>query len=80
MKRHVLESFRVGPAFEERDRDVVIANRDSVFKFKFSAQPQYALKPARAFLRIAHGQTEMTDYAEPKRYSHNSNKSWEWQN
>jgi hypothetical protein len=38
------------------------------------------LKPAGAFLRIAHGQAEMADDAERKWYLHGPNKSWEWQN
>src|SRR5437879_6110652 len=77
MKRHVLECFRVRFSFEERDGDVLVANRDPVFEFKFFAQPQYALKPARTFLWIAHGQTEMADDAEREWYFHSQNKSWE---
>lgn len=34
MKRHVLESFRRRFRFKQRDRDIVIANRDSVLELK----------------------------------------------
>ena len=80
MKRHVLESVRVRFAFEERDGDILVADRGPVFEFKLLAQTEDSLKPARAFLRITHGQTEMADDAEGKWYFHSQNKSWEWQN
>jgi len=55
MKRHVIDRFRRWFAFEQRDRDVVVANRDAVIEIEFLFQPQSALEPFRAFLWIAHG-------------------------
>ena len=76
VKRHVVERFRRRLPFEERDRDVVVANRNSIFEFEFLAQTECALKPERAFLWVAHGQTKMSDHAELERdfHFHISNK------
>jgi hypothetical protein len=61
MERHVTECFRRGLAFVQRDRDAVVADRDAVFELELLLQTQRALEPFRAFLRIAHRQSEMTD-------------------
>src|SRR5207244_493869 len=65
MKRHVIDRFRRRLPIEQRDRDVVVADRDAIFKLKFLPQSQRALEPFRAFLRIAYSQTKVADL--PKR-------------
>src|SRR5256885_3600482 len=72
----MVERFRRGLSFEERDRDIVVADRDSISEFEFLAQTECALKPERAFLWVAHGQTKMSDHAELERdfHFHISNK------
>src|SRR5205085_7833062 len=66
----MVERFRRGLSFEERDRDIVVADRDSISEFEFLAQTECALKPERAFLWVAHGQTKMSDHAELERDLH----------
>jgi hypothetical protein len=55
------QSFQVTASLKQRDRDIVVADRDSVFEIEFFAQPQSALEPLRAFLRIAHSQAKVTN-------------------
>jgi hypothetical protein len=57
------QSFQVKAFLEKRDRDIVVANRDSVFVVEFFAQSQRALEPLRAFLRIAYSQTKVTNFS-----------------
>ena len=58
------QSFLPTVHLEQRDRDIVVANRDSVFVVEFFAQSQSALEPLRAFLRIAYSQTKVTNFSE----------------
>src|SRR5437879_13768778 len=64
MKRHVLDRFRARFPFEQCNRNVVVADGDTISKLEFFLQPKRALEPSRAFLRIAHRQPEVTDHAE----------------
>jgi hypothetical protein len=59
-------------AFEQGDRDILIADADAVLKLEFLSQTQDSLKPFRAFLRIAHGQAEMPDDAKGERRLHSA--------
>ena len=67
MKGHVIDRFRQRLPFEERDRDVVVANSNAASEFEFLFQSQRALEPLRAFLRIAHRQSEVADNTERER-------------
>jgi hypothetical protein len=49
MKRHVIERLRRGFALEERDRDVVVADRNAVFEFKLLPQSEHALNHCALF-------------------------------
>src|SRR5205823_6959218 len=60
MKGHVIDRFRRRLAFEQRDRDVVVTDSNAISEFEFLFEPQRALKPFRAFLRIAHRSSEVT--------------------
>src|SRR5438045_6112435 len=66
MKRHVLDRLRRRLPLEQCDRNPVVPDRYSVFEFKFLAQPDHALPPPRALLRIAHRQPKMAHNAESK--------------
>ena len=67
MKGHVIDRFRQRLPFEERDRDVVVANSNAASEFEFLFQSQRAFEPLRAFLRIAHRQSEVADNTERER-------------
>src|SRR5690348_10373077 len=66
MKRHVIDCSRRRVSFEERDRDIVIPNRNSFVEIELLLQTERALKPASAFLRIAHRESKMTDNSKLK--------------
>ena len=70
MKGHVIERFRGRLSFKQGDRNVVVADRDSILEFEFLTQAQNLLKPTRALLRIAYSQTEMANNTEFKRHFH----------
>src|SRR4029077_5378233 len=67
-------------SFKQRDRQIVVTDRDAILEFKFFTQSEHSLKPARTFLWITHGQTKRANVPELKWHFHNSNKSWESQN
>src|SRR6266700_3955449 len=54
MKRHVINRSGRRLPLEQRNRDVVITDGDTIFEFEFFAQPQSTLEPFRALFRIAH--------------------------
>ena len=62
----------VRAAVAGRDRDAVGADRNAVFELELFLQTQRALEPFRAFLRITHRQSEMTDDAYVKWSLHRS--------
>src|SRR6266487_85592 len=64
VKRHMINRFRRRFTFEQRNCHVVVAHRDSIVEIEFFAQPQRALEPLRALLRITHSQTEVTNLSE----------------
>src|SRR5213596_3840639 len=64
VKRHVIDRFWRRFTFEQRNCHVVVAHRDSIVDIEFFAQPQRALEPLRALLRITHSQTEVTNLSE----------------
>src|SRR4249919_2663693 len=72
MKRHVVECCRHWLAFEKGDCDVVVANRDAVFKFELLFQPDRTLEPLCTFLGVAYRQSKMSDYTEGERGLHPS--------
>ena len=70
MKRHVANSLRRRMAFEERDRDVVVADGDAILEVELLLESQRALEPLRTLLRIAYGQAKVTDGAESEWNAH----------
>ena len=46
------QSFQATVSFEQRDRDILVADRDAVFEIEFLPQSHRALEPLRAFLWI----------------------------
>src|SRR5213080_2708340 len=75
VKRHVINRFWRRFTFEQRNCHVVVAHRDSIIEIEFFAQPQRALEPLRALLRIAHSQTEVTNLSECEWHFHESAES-----
>src|SRR4051812_5159705 len=61
MERHVTERCRRRPAFVQRDRHVVVSDRDPIVELEFLLQPEHALEPFRASFRTPYRQSEMTD-------------------
>src|SRR5262252_5030471 len=66
MKGNVIKRLWGWLSLEECDRDVVVANRDTAVEFELLAQAEHALKPARTLFWIAHGESEMSDFAKVK--------------
>ena len=54
MKRHVIDRFRRRLAFEQRDRDVVVANRNAVSNSNSFFSPKARSNHFALFFRIAH--------------------------
>src|SRR5438045_9531195 len=48
---------------KQRDRDVVVSNRHSIFEFELLLQTQSTLEPLRSLFRIAHGQSKVADFS-----------------
>ena len=63
MKGNVINRFRRRLSFKQRDRDIVISNRDATSEFKLFFQAQSILKPFRTLLRIAHSQSKVADFS-----------------
>ena len=74
MKRHVVNGCRRRLALEKRDRDVVVADRDTILEIELFLESQRALEPLRTLLRIAHGQAKVTDGAESEWNAHDACK------
>src|SRR5438552_7788745 len=70
MKRHVINGFRRWLPLEQRDRDAVVADSNAFFEVEFLTQPERALEPFRALLRIAHCQAKVTHFSERERNFH----------
>src|SRR5207248_3050784 len=67
MKRHVINRFRRRFAFEQGNGDVVVADCNAVIEIELFSQPQRALEPFCALLRIAYRQSKVTDLPEHER-------------
>src|ERR1700758_5320709 len=72
MEGHVIERSRGWFAFEQGNRDVVVAYRDTMFEVKFPAQSKHALEPFRTFLWITDSQPEVADHTKRKWRFHGS--------
>jgi hypothetical protein len=62
MERHVTECSRRRLAFVQRNRDAVVADCDATFELELLLETKRALEPFRAFFRVPHRQSEMTDH------------------
>src|SRR5262245_55953938 len=60
----MINRFRRRFSFEQRDRDVVVSNRNAIVEFEFFSQAQGALEPFRALLWIAHRQSKVANFSE----------------
>src|SRR5882724_10704754 len=70
MERHMIKRFRRWLSFKQRDRDILVADCDAIFEIEFFPQSKRALEPFRAFVRIAYGQTKVSNLAECERNFH----------
>src|SRR6478735_3236663 len=66
----MINRFRRRFSFKQRDRDIVVSNRDATSEFKLFFQTQSILKPFHALLRIAHSQSKVANFSERERNLH----------